>query len=192
MVDEFSSFSRMPQAVLKPENLSEICRQVLFLENNRGTGIDLANEMPETDVNINCDSQQVSRALTNIVKNAAESVSERIEKDGEGAASGTIRFVLTQHDTLKGPRTSIVVEDNGTGLPITDLTRLTEPYVTTRAKGTGLGLAIVKKIMEDHGGDLLLENRTEGGARAILTFPPRDAVGETDQTDRHSAAQASE
>ena len=46
-----------------------------------------------------------------------------------------------------------------------------EPYVTTRAKGTGLGLAIVRKIMEDHGGELLLEGRAEGGARVSLIIP---------------------
>ena len=72
-------------------------------------------------------------------------------------------------------RTILTVQDNGTGLPETDLTRLTEPYVTTRDRGTGLGLAIVKKIMEDHGGNLLLENNTDGGALVTLSFPPDDA-----------------
>jgi len=192
MVDEFSSFSRMPQAVLKPENLSEICRQVLFLEQNRGTGIELCNELPEQDITINCDSRQVSRALTNIVKNAAESVTDRIASEGNEALAGQIRFAMTQQETLHGLRTTIVVEDNGTGLPETDLTRLTEPYVTTRAKGTGLGLAIVKKIMEDHRGDLILENRREGGARAVLTFPPQDAASDTPPGADIDAARASE
>lgn len=191
MVDEFSSFSRMPQAVLKPENLSEICRQVLFLEKNRDRGVELVDELPSEDVSINCDSQQISRALTNIVKNAVESVMEQTEKMGENTHSGHIKFVLSQQDTVRGPRTTIVVEDNGTGLPETDLARLTEPYVTTRAKGTGLGLAIVKKIMEDHGGDLILENRAEGGARAVLTFPPHDAVSEQ-KNSGPEVAQASE
>ena len=67
------------------------------------------------------------------------------------------------------------VEDNGTGLPETDMTRLTEPYVSTRNRGSGLGLAIVKKIMEDHGGNLLLENRPEGGARVTLSFAPANS-----------------
>lgn len=174
MVDEFSSFSRMPQAVLKPENLSELCRQTLFLERNRSQDLHLEAEMPEQDVKIECDAQQISRVLTNVLKNASESVSERMENEGEQAQPGAVKFVLSQQNTLQGYRTTIVVEDNGTGLPETDLVRLTEPYVTTRAKGTGLGLAIVKKIMEDHGGDLILENRPEGGARVILTLPPQD------------------
>jgi two-component system nitrogen regulation sensor histidine kinase NtrY len=65
----------------------------------------------------------------------------------------------------------VVVEDNGKGLPQDGRERLTEPYVTTRSKGTGLGLAIVKKIMEDHQGELVLEDREEGGARVWLMFP---------------------
>jgi two-component system nitrogen regulation sensor histidine kinase NtrY len=69
---------------------------------------------------------------------------------------------------------SVVIEDNGRGLPETDRERLTEPYVTTRTKGTGLGLAIVKKIMEDHNGSLLLEDREGGGARVTLVFRPME------------------
>jgi two-component system, NtrC family, nitrogen regulation sensor histidine kinase NtrY len=64
----------------------------------------------------------------------------------------------------------VSVEDNGKGLPKRGRERLTEPYVTTRAKGTGLGLAIVKKIMEDHQGELLLDDAEAGGARVRLVF----------------------
>ena len=64
----------------------------------------------------------------------------------------------------------IQVQDNGRGLPRKERNRLTEPYVTTRERGTGLGLAIVKKIMEDHGGDLRLEDNPAGGARVSLLF----------------------
>ena len=67
-------------------------------------------------------------------------------------------------------RTIVTVEDNGKGLPKRGRERLTEPYVTTHSKGTGLGLAIVKKIMEDHQGELLLEDAEAGGARVKLIF----------------------
>ncbi|HVH79471.1 MAG TPA: ATP-binding protein, partial [Stellaceae bacterium] len=67
-------------------------------------------------------------------------------------------------------RTVVTVEDNGKGLPKRGRERLTEPYVTTRAKGTGLGHAIVKKIMEDHQGELLLDDAEGGGARVRLVF----------------------
>ncbi len=65
---------------------------------------------------------------------------------------------------------SVIVEDNGRGLPAQGREQLTEPYVTTRAKGTGLGLAIVKKIMEDHLGELVLEDREPDGAQIRLVF----------------------
>ena len=64
------------------------------------------------------------------------------------------------------------ISDNGIGLPPEHRHRLTEPYVTTRAKGTGLGLAIVRKIMEDHGGEITLADAESGdGAQVTLTFP---------------------
>jgi two-component system nitrogen regulation sensor histidine kinase NtrY len=70
----------------------------------------------------------------------------------------------------------IVATDSGCGLPDADRSRLTEPYMTTRTKGTGLGLAIVNKVMEDHGGELWLEDAPqdegwESGARVTLIFP---------------------
>jgi two-component system nitrogen regulation sensor histidine kinase NtrY len=65
---------------------------------------------------------------------------------------------------------SVIIEDNGKGLPQHGRERLTEPYVTTRAKGTGLGLAIVKKIMEDHQGELVLEDAEPQGAWVSLVF----------------------
>lgn len=173
MVDEFSSFSRMPEAVIKPENLSELCRQAVFLENNRDLSVTLKSDLPHTDVILNCDTQQISRALTNILKNAAESVEERVIKDGK---EGWVHLYLSAHDEASNKGVSITIEDNGTGLPQANLGQLTEPYVSTRERGTGLGLAIVKKIMEDHGGDLILENRPSDnpddcGARVTLLFP---------------------
>ena len=72
-----------------------------------------------------------------------------------------------------------MISDNGVGLPEDMIDRLTEPYVTTRAKGTGLGLAIVKKIMKDHGGDLVLENLEQGGARACMIFTTDESVRES-------------
>ncbi|MFO8212386.1 ATP-binding protein, partial [Pseudomonas aeruginosa] len=75
--------------------------------------------------------------------------------------------------------------DNGKGLPTEERDRLTEPYVTTRAKGTGLGLAIVKKIMEDHGGVLTLEDREGGGARVGLVIPNTSTSSGTTAGDAH-------
>jgi two-component system nitrogen regulation sensor histidine kinase NtrY len=122
---------------------------------------------------------------------AGESVAGR----GEGSSpergpedrleGGTITLAVRQ----VGTEVLISVEDNGIGLPAQDRARLTEPYITHKPKGTGLGLAIVKKIMEDHGGRLLLEDRPDGrpgspGAIATLVLPvsgPPEAATPEDQ-----------
>jgi two-component system nitrogen regulation sensor histidine kinase NtrY len=117
------------------------------------------------------DGQMLRQALTNILKNAAEAVAARMVKSARH--KGRIEAaLLVEPDALH-----IVIEDNGVGLPDKDRDRLTEPYVTTREKGTGLGLAIVKRILEDHGGELVLTDAARGqGARAILKFPISAAV----------------
>ena len=172
MVDEFSAFARMPQPAMKRENISEICRQTVFFEGNRNPGIEFAAELPEADLQLRCDTRQIGQALSNLLKNATESISARALPDnGEPLPPGRIRLILgAEGENL----VRVAVEDNGRGLPAEHRDRLDEPYVTTRDKGTGLGLAIVKKIMEDHNGDLVMEDRTGGGARISLIFHPAD------------------
>jgi two-component system nitrogen regulation sensor histidine kinase NtrY len=169
MVDEFSTFARMPQPSLKPENLSEICRQAIFLERARHPAIEYVLELPSADVPLFCDIRQVSRAIVNVLKNGAEAVEAALERGG-GSGKGWVRLKLAPGDAARGLATTVTVEDNGVGLPADQRDRLTEPYVTTRTKGTGLGLAIVKKIMEDHNGEILLDDREGGGARVSLVF----------------------
>jgi two-component system, NtrC family, nitrogen regulation sensor histidine kinase NtrY len=168
MVDEFSSFARMPQPSIKDENLVDILRQAVFLQRTAAPEIRFDLDLPGPGpVRLACDARLVSQALVNLVKNAAESIQAR---HGD-APPGVVALRLRESPQA----TTVVVEDNGRGLPQEGRERLVEPYVTTRAKGTGLGLAIVKKIMEDHGGELLLEDREGGGARVVLVFNRGDA-----------------
>ncbi len=183
MVDEFSSFARMPQPVLNRENLAEICRQALFLERNRFSEIEINLTVPPKDVYLRCDSRQIGRALANLLKNAAESVSERKAEKDRPPPKGRIQLSLVEEKSADGQRVVVTVDDNGRGLPKEHRERLTEPYVTSREKGTGLGLAIVKKIMEDHSGELTLADSDSGGARISLVFPiaAQSADGSPDQ-----------
>ena len=169
MVDEFSSFARMPHAVLTPENLCDLCSQAVFLERNRHHDINFEIDLPDKPVYMRCDGRQVPQALTNLLKNAAESV---VGRTGDNLPKGHISLALKEEIEDGRRLVLVVVEDNGRGLPRENRDRLLEPYVTTRTKGTGLGLAIVKKIMEDHNGDLLLGDREGGGARVSLIFYP--------------------
>jgi two-component system, NtrC family, nitrogen regulation sensor histidine kinase NtrY len=178
MVDEFSSFARMPAATIKTEDLIDITRQAVFLQRAGTPDIRFEVELPSHPVPIACDSRQVSQALVNLLKNAIESIQGR---DGDPAAGRIwVRLIETEGQI------TLVVEDNGRGLPREGRERLTEPYVTTRAKGTGLGLAIVKKVMEEHGGELVLEDREGGGARVKLIFPSSRPHGEAERAAAES------
>lgn len=180
MVDEFSSFARMPAPQIKPDDLNDICRQAMFLQRTGNPDVEFVHKLPEGKVPVLCDGRLIGQALTNLLKNAVEAIQGRDESE---APPGRIVLSLdSQPDRLV-----VTVEDNGKGLPTENRERLTEPYVTTRTKGTGLGLAIVKKIMEDHGGDLYLEDAPGGGARIGLIFPAPEqmqsqATGDTTVT----------
>ncbi|MGZ5912654.1 MAG: ATP-binding protein, partial [Reyranella sp.] len=170
MVDEFSSFARMPRPTVKPEDAKELCQQALFLQRNGNPEIRYISTLPDHPVPLICDRRQIAQVLTNILKNSAEAIEGREARAGQALPPGEITLALRDDDAT----VRIVVEDNGKGLPKEGRERLTEPYMTTRSKGTGLGLAIVKKIMEDHGGNLVLDDREGGGARISLVFR-RDA-----------------
>jgi len=164
MVDEFSAFARMPQPVIKLEDLGRIAREALVLQKTARPQIAWHTEIPESGPMVPCDRRLIRQALTNLLQNAADAVATR-----EGA--GHIELSVSQTDN----EVRVCVTDDGIGLP-DDRARLTEPYVTHKPKGTGLGLAIVKKIMEDHGGRLMLDDRPCGesaahGAMATLIMP---------------------
>lgn len=190
MVDEFSSFARMPSASMKPLDVNEILRQAVFLQRVGHPDIDYRLDLPETPTILECDGRLVSQALTNILKNAAEAIRGQDDEEDEDEARARERRRVDHtkvgriHITLTEDENAIVIAatDSGCGLPDTDRSRLTEPYTTTRAKGTGLGLAIVNKVMEDHGGELVLDDAPasegwESGARVLLIFPRRHASG---------------
>jgi two-component system nitrogen regulation sensor histidine kinase NtrY len=176
MVDEFSSFARMPAPVLREEEAQELVRHAVFLQRVAHPQIAFEVTMPTEPLIFECDGRLVSQALTNVLKNAVEAIAVRMGSSAMGNGSGAPGRIVIDV-AVKGPRLSISVRDNGVGLP-TDLRhRLTEPYVTTRAKGTGLGLAIVRKILEDHGGELTLDDAKThapgeaGGAVVRMVFP---------------------
>jgi two-component system nitrogen regulation sensor histidine kinase NtrY len=128
--------------------------------------------IPSHPVLADCDATMMSQAVTNLIKNAGEAIESLQEK---GAPAGYVPEVRVGMED--GPETVLIrISDNGIGLP-EDRARLFEPYVTTREKGTGLGLPIVKKIIEEHGGTLVLtdaalfEAATHRGAMAEIRLP---------------------
>ena len=181
MVDEFSSFARMPKPVFREESLVDAARQALFLHEVAHPGIAFHLVQDDPGLMLVCDRRQIGQAFTNIVKNAVEAIEAR----GEGG--GSITMTLTQD---QGRTVTVAIADTGIGLPA-DRDRIVEPYVTTRARGTGLGLAIVKKIIEEHCGTIGFSDRPGGGTLVTMIFDAR-ALAALDQgaSDSESAGES--
>ncbi len=173
MVEEFANFARMPDPVLEAENLETMIKKVIFSEKTAHPSIGYRMKCTAKNTNMPADERQITRAFTNLLKNAAEAIEEADKKQAEHD-DGTTRTVRPEiHVTISGDSSSqLIVEviDNGPGFQPNLLERIMEPYITSKEKGSGLGLAIVKKIMEDHGAEMVLNNRENGGAEVILTF----------------------
>jgi two-component system nitrogen regulation sensor histidine kinase NtrY len=164
MVDEFSSFARMPKPVFREEAIVEIARQALFLHEVAHPDIHFSLQAPEPSPHIVCDRRQLGQALTNLVKNSVEAIEQKKENGNVEEEQKIVMLVSEEGDRL-----IIEISDTGIGLP-DERTRLTEPYMTTRAKGTGLGLAIVKKIVEEHFGHIEFGDVVGGGTLVRLVF----------------------
>jgi two-component system nitrogen regulation sensor histidine kinase NtrY len=172
IVDEFSKFARMPEPVTQQESLSEVLRGVVLLQESGQPGVAFDLRLDTAPLRADIDAAMIGQALTNLVKNAGEAIETLQEK---GAPEGH-RPMIRIESAIEGDRAVIRISDNGIGLP-QDRARLFEPYVTTRDKGTGLGLPIVKKIIEEHGGTLVLEDAepfeagAHCGAMAVVSLP---------------------
>lgn len=167
IVDEFSSFARMPKPIFREEAIVDIARQAIFLQEVAHPAIRFELDSDGLSPVMICDRRQLGQALINLVKNAVEAIEENPDQRDAGEIMMSVR--------VEGRHLHIVVADNGPGLPA-ERERLTEPYMTTRKRGTGLGLAIVRKIVEDHFGQLLLRDRPDGGTIVDLDFD-LDALG---------------
>lgn len=165
MVEEFVSFARMPQPRFTTEDISSLVKKAVFSAQVAHPAIDYRQHIPD-DITMTCDERQITQVMTNLLKNAAESIEARQANPAQQAGEGAITVRLG----CQSGQITLTIEDNGTGFPGGDTQKMLEPYVTTRTKGTGLGLSIVKKIIDDHKGQINIENIPEGGARLTLSF----------------------
>jgi two-component system nitrogen regulation sensor histidine kinase NtrY len=192
MVDEFSSFARMPEAKPASGDLAETVRNAVFLESVRVPDVQIRMDLPDTPLVAWFDQRLISQVLTNLIKNAVEAI--------EGAGIEAIKDpVITVAVATEGSNARVSVFDNGKGWPKENRQRLLEPYITTREKGTGLGLAIVARIIEQHGGSVELidaEPDESGRIGACFTFtlplnaPDSDAAQPGESNGAGEAAEA--
>lgn len=164
IVDEFSSFARMPKPLFRPENVHDIVGHAVFMFEVAHPDVRFSYRQNVEAPMLISDRRQLGQAVTNILKNAVESIEEK-KKKSEIAGAISVDLIA------EGAALIISIADNGIGLP-EDRHRILEPYITNRATGSGLGLAIVKKITEEHFGEISLTDNPGGGAVVTLKFIP--------------------
>ena len=156
----------MPKPVFRDENLADIVGHAVFLFEVANTDIEFVFDQSASGaVPMRADRRQLGQAVTNILKNAVESIGQR-NAGGEGP---TVKGRVEAMIQATPAKLTVRIADNGMGLP-PERDRIVEPYVTTRATGSGLGLAIVKKIVEEHQGTLTFSDNTDGGAVVSMCF----------------------
>jgi nitrogen fixation/metabolism regulation signal transduction histidine kinase len=162
MVNEFSEYARAPSIKLSKLNINKLIKDVSALyegarEDSAQIKIiySLMPDMPD----IKGDATMLRQVLHNLMQNAQDAL-KQIETPE----------ILVQ-TTFDESAIKLSVKDNGLGFPIDLLAHAFEPYVTTKAHGTGLGLAIVKKMIEEHFGQIKIENNLTGGACITIVLP---------------------
>ena len=183
MVDEFSSFARMPTPRMAFADISDVARSTVFAQRLVFPDVRIEVEGADRPIALVSDERLIGQSLLNLIKNASESVQARRERDGE-PKDGFVTLRLRDLDF--GVQFEVI--DNGLGFPEKDRHRLIEPYVTTRTKGAGLGLAIVARIIEDHGGLIELDDAPGGGPGAVVRFVlPKRGEDAIDNAAEHGA-----
>jgi nitrogen fixation/metabolism regulation signal transduction histidine kinase len=162
MVDDFSQYARASRMTAEQVSLNDLVREVLVLYESMGVPIEprLSDDVPR----VAADPALLRQVLHNLIQNAIDAL----------AGAEHPRIVVSSAIGAQG--VTLSVRDNGAGIAETVFGRIFEPYVTTKPKGTGLGLAIVKKIVDEHHGQITVENVKPHGAHVSIVLPLREAA----------------
>jgi two-component system, NtrC family, nitrogen regulation sensor histidine kinase NtrY len=164
LVNEFSDFARMPKPILKNNNLISIISDNLKLLKTLDENIQIDFINKKNEIFFRSDSEQLSRVFFNLIKNAIESVKEKIQENPN--TKGKINIAINDYDDY----IEFIIKDNGKGFKgFKNIKEILNPYFTTKKTGTGLGLAIVNKIINDHDGSIKFAN-LEDGAKVTVEF----------------------
>ena len=167
LANEFSNFARMPRPIIKEINIIDaITRSIDFIKMTSKNEINIISKTKR--LMINGDIEQLNRVFINLVKNSEEAFLDLSKKDTSFKGKIDIE-IISNNDYIV-----IKLTDNGTGIPNTK--KVMTPYFTTKTKGTGLGLPIVSKIINEHSGDFLIENKKDGdGVKIEISLPKINA-----------------
>ena len=162
LVDEFSSFARMPSPNLKIINITKVIIEYLKPLVSSFENVTINVDKSLSSALIMADEKQIRQACGNLIKNSCENISINNIKNGK---------ISISFDKSKD-FISITIIDNGTGIKNSNISKIIEPYYTTKKDGSGLGLAITKKIIDDHNGTILIKNlKLKDGVSILLRFP---------------------
>ena len=155
LVNEFSDFARMPNPIIKSNNLKKLIEDTINLYKLSEKKIIFNLVYKSSNEFFEFDLSQISRVLINVVKNSLESINEKQETDNN--FQGIINILVENNNEF----IYITIEDNGVGFKSTPKD-LVAPFITTKQHGSGLGLSIVSKILHEHGGDLNFIEQSNG------------------------------
>ncbi len=187
LVGNFSSFARLPHVELREADLREFLRECSEQLGHLGVelaedgaddimtahDVDVRWELPTDPMKVAIDRQMLRRVLVNLVRNAVEAIRSARPDGREDGLRG--RVVVRAEPAADG--VTILVEDDGPGVPEVARARVFDPYFTTKPDGTGLGLAIVKKIVVEHNGDITVRRSERlGGAAFEIALPPAHSL----------------
>ncbi|MCK4509704.1 MAG: HAMP domain-containing protein [Desulfuromonadales bacterium] len=166
LVNEFSSFARMPASNPSLNNLNDVLNEALVLFQEGHKEIDFQLQIDSSLPAFSLDREQIKRAIINLLDNAVAAVN----------GSGQIVLKTSFNKDLK--IATLKVSDNGCGIPAEDKPRLFEPYFSTKKSGTGLGLAIVSTIISDHNGYIRVRDNEPQGTHFIVELPITSEVAQ--------------
>jgi nitrogen fixation/metabolism regulation signal transduction histidine kinase len=168
MVNAFSEYARAPEMRITRFSLNQLVTDVADLYRSQDPRATIHLALDEKLEAIEADRGRVRQILNNLVTNALEAL--------DGVETPALEITTRLESGGDAAYAVVTVCDNGPGFQRELLGRVFDPYVTSKPKGTGLGLAIVKKIVEEHGGRIDADNRSEGGARVRVVLPVKDST----------------
>ena len=164
LVNEFSDFARMPKPVLKKNDLIKIIHENIKLlsEIDHSIKINLDNKVPS--ILLECDKEQISRVIFNLIKNSVESIQQKAEN------TSNFDKIITIEIFERNNQIYIIIKDSGLGFENikNNIKDILNPYFTTKKNGTGLGLSIVNKIINDHNGEINFVSIPNGAKIEII------------------------
>ena len=147
LIDEFSSFARLPKAEIKDNDFVLLLKERYDFYSNAHSKINFIFENENDSIMCFFDEFQLSLVITNLTKNALEAVSK--------IKNACIKYKLYKDKNFL----HLDIIDNGIGIDKKVMNKIFQPYFTTKEKGTGLGLSICKKIIEDHSGKIFIKKK---------------------------------